>query len=177
MNEQWKPIPSTHGLYQVSNLGRVRSKTRTFKRKDGLVGVSRGRIIKPAPNGSGYLSFVVCINYERTTRTVHSCVIEAFKGAKPKGKEVAHLDGDKLNNTLENLAYVTHKENMQQSVAHGTSPKGERNGRSKLMAWEVREIRRMEGKAKAYMLSDQFDVSVSTITAIWRGDTWASVER
>lgn len=108
--EEWRPVPGFPG-YEVSNLGRVLS--RKYKRP---------RVMASAPNSSGYRHVTLFREGRGKTFKVHGLVAAVFIGPRPDGHEVRHLDGDRLNNRLENLAYGTHSENMFDRVAHGRHP-------------------------------------------------------
>jgi len=97
--EQWMNIGSD---YQVSDRGRVKSwKKETF------------HIMKQS-NNNGYMKVGLWIDGVGTvSKSVHQLVMEAFVGPCPKGLEVDHIDGDKTNNHLSNLRYVTHQYNVQ----------------------------------------------------------------
>jgi hypothetical protein len=94
MKERWKPVVGwSH--YQVSNLGRVRSER---------------KILKPQVNcRCGYRFVQLCPG--RVNRYVGQLVLEAFKGPRPTGLEVDHLDRIKTNDKLSNLKWVTHSQN------------------------------------------------------------------
>lgn len=103
--EHWRDIPGYEGRYQVSNEGRVRN--------------HGGWILARNKQNSGY--FIVHLyKGARTTRKpylVHRLVLAAFVG--PSEQDANHLDGDKANNALTNLEYVTREQNMQHAVAVG----------------------------------------------------------
>lgn len=105
----WRPIPSAPG-YEVSTDGGVRS----FRRS------STPRCIKTPADTAGYRRFAAPYNGKRTWIHVHAAVAEAFIGPRPAGMQVRHLDGNRLNNALSNLAYGTQSENVQDSLQHGT---------------------------------------------------------
>jgi hypothetical protein len=117
--ELWMPVPQWGSLYDVSDLGRVRSRPRTVASKGGVRSAG-GRILTPALNGGGYLIVGLHNSGQRRIAGVHQLVVEAFLGPRSPGTEVRHLDGDRSNNRLSNLAYGTHSENMLDKVAHGT---------------------------------------------------------
>lgn len=119
MTEEWRDIRDWEDIYQVSNLGRVRSLDRVIKHRSrhGTIGNAslKGRILKPWTHQNGYL--VVYLS-DRTrgrsiSRRVHQLVCEAFYGPRPEGHEVAHYDAVKINNAASNLRWATHYENMQ----------------------------------------------------------------
>jgi hypothetical protein len=97
----WRP--SVRG-YLVSSAGAVR-------RDDPAAPILRGSIDR-----DGYR----CVCLKGRTLRVHRLVCEAFHGPAPDGRECAHLDGNQLNNRADNLAWVTHKENVAHMIAHGT---------------------------------------------------------
>jgi hypothetical protein len=148
--EIWRELLVGDRIIEVSSLGRVK----TF---------GRLRALYPAPNG--YLT--VGISYARgkqKTMAVHPLVMEAFLGPCPVGHERAHLDGNKSNNRSDNLAYVTHRENMAHQWEHGTRATGERAGPDKLNWESVTEIRRLHASGTSkHALARQFNVCRRTI--------------
>lgn len=113
--ERWLPVPGWEELYEVSDLGRVRSLTRWTP-----AGTRKGRMMKMNVDPSGYFQLGFRRNGKNRTQKVHQLVAAAFLGPRPEGMEVRHLDGDPLNNRLDNLAYGTPSENSQDSIRHGT---------------------------------------------------------
>jgi len=99
--EQWKDIVGYEGLYQISNIGRVKSypgdKTRGGIRKQ--------------KTSKGYAIVVLHNNCVKKTCSVHRLVAMAFVGNNDNKPEVNHLDENKLNNCTDNLQWVTSKEN------------------------------------------------------------------
>ena len=109
MNEIWKDVKDYEGTYQVSNLGRIRSLDRTVFASNGARFYS-GKIIKQSiVKGTGYLSFAASIDGKVILLRVHREVMRAFKG--DSSLHVNHINGDKLDNRLENLEYVTQLRN------------------------------------------------------------------
>jgi hypothetical protein len=112
--EIWRRVPD-FDEYEVSNQGRMRSWNARRTKPELL---PRPMKLRLTPNG--YVT-VKLSNPGRTMRiNVHSLVLLAFRGPKPKGLECRHLDGNQTNNNLSNLVYGTHSENMLDKVAHGT---------------------------------------------------------
>jgi len=105
--EEWKPVVGYEGFYEVSDMGRVRSLPRKW---------AKGGILKPAPDEWGYSTVGLCKNGKRKTNRIHILVMQTFKGECPEGCEVDHIDGNPSNNCLENLRYVTHKENIHNPI-------------------------------------------------------------
>ncbi|PTI10711.1 hypothetical protein BU096_00640 [Staphylococcus xylosus] len=105
MEEVWKDVKGYEGLYQISNLARVKS----FKR-------SKPRILKPFINKDGYLNVELSNSISNKTMSIHRLVATAFIPNPNNKEQVNHIDEVKTNNDLSNLEWVTQKENMN----HGT---------------------------------------------------------
>lgn len=101
--EVWKDIRGYEGIYQISNLGRIKSLHRDCR---------NGRILNPAKNNSGYLRVALSNNGKIRYDSIHRLVAEAFISNPKKLPEVNHIDGNKLNNSVENLEWVTKGENQ-----------------------------------------------------------------
>lgn len=109
--EIWKDIEDYEGLYKVSNMGRVKSLNYRRTGKEG--------ILKARDNGNGYLYVFLCKEGIKKTYYVHRLVATAFI-ENPEGyTEVNHIDENKENNCMDNLEWVTCKENIN----HGTHNK------------------------------------------------------
>lgn len=107
MTEQWLPVPGYEGLYEVSDLGRIRNK--------------HGRVLKQHPLGNvEYLGIHLHRAGRRATRTVHSIVLEAFHGPRPVGLEGCHRNGQATDNRACNLRWGTRSSNHLDKVQHGT---------------------------------------------------------
>lgn len=108
--EIWKEIPNTNGDYQISSLGRVKSK------KWG-----EWKILNPHTENTGYkgLKIRYAGSEKRRTVLVHWLVADAFLD-RPKGKvEINHIDSDRTNNKVENLEFVTSSGNTEHAVRNG----------------------------------------------------------
>jgi hypothetical protein len=166
--EIWKPIRFCTG-YEVSNLGRVRSLDRVVIHKDGHKQKRRGLILKLVPAGT-YL--VVTLKRGAQNSTVHCLVADAFIGRRPRGKQVAHNDGNPHNNRADNLRYVTVKENQEDMVAHGRSQRGVRNVNNKLKLHQVLEIKKLLQSFTQRDIAARYGVSQASINHISVGKTW-----
>lgn len=102
-SEIWKPINNTHGIYEVSNFGKVRSYM--FRKRVAKTPT----IMRPQKNGGGYtvvsIKFVDC----RRIIQVHNLVAQAFIGPQGKYDWVRHKDGNNANNHVENLEYYNQR--------------------------------------------------------------------
>lgn len=110
--EEWAEVPDSKGRYYVSTEGRVYSVPRER---------TRGGICKHHPDRHGYPRVGLHYRGRHQMIRVHLLVARTFIGPPQDGLEVRHLDGNPGNARLENLAYGTHAENMQDMVAHGRS--------------------------------------------------------
>ena len=118
-HERWLPVPGYEGLYSVSNLGRIRSESRTVTRIDGQRRRFPGTILKPNKHPSGYLRVDLRKNNKPETRVVHRLVLEAFVGEAPPGTEACHWNDDPEDNRLENLRWGTRADNALDRVRNG----------------------------------------------------------
>ena len=130
MEEIWKDIKGYEGLYQVSNLGNVRSLDHIRKngKTDNHKCLTKGRLLKLAvQKESGYLFCVLSKNGNTKGYRVHRLVAETFIPNPNNYKCVNHKDENKSNNKLENLEWCTHKYNNN----YGTKPIRIAKGNSK----------------------------------------------
>lgn len=121
--ERWQPAVGYEGLYEVSDMGRVRRIARITDYPDGRRYPLRDRILRHRySNKGGYaqVGLSICGKYRKVM--VHKLVLAAFVGPLPSGKVTRHLNGDVKDARLVNLAYGTQSENMYDRRAHGTDP-------------------------------------------------------
>lgn len=111
--EIWKDIPKYEGLYQASNFGRIKSLSRVVLSDGKFRGLKKERILTPRLN-TGYLRVPMQRNVnDKGKQAVHRMIASAFLGESHL--TVDHIDGDKTNNRIENLRYVSHAENVYTS--------------------------------------------------------------
>jgi hypothetical protein len=149
--EEWKPLT---GSYIVSSHGRV------------------ARLLKPKLNRNGYL--MVQLGRSKVMY-VHRAVAEAFFGSAGQ-KHVDHIDHCRTNNHVDNLRYVTRKENMQHAVAMGRLRVGEKHPAAKFTAEDISQIRllgRLGGlsqqKIAALFETKQSHISQILLHKVWKG--------
>jgi hypothetical protein len=117
LTEQWKPIPGFEGVYEVSDLGNVRSLARTNAQGKRY----KGKLLRVATVPRTKVRQVVLFkDGVRHSSTVHKLVLTTFVGPAPEGQEVVHLDGDSSNNALTNLKWGFRTETAQSLVRRGT---------------------------------------------------------
>ena len=161
-SEKWLPIAGWEGLYEVSDLGRVRSLPRPTAR-----GIRGGKILKPNPNGrDGYSTVALCCGdlSRRKTAFIYRLVAAAFLPPKLPGEEIRHGPGGKADDSLANLSYGTHIENTEDKTRDGT---GKLNRR---LAAEIR-ARRATGELRRTLAKD-YGVSLGAIDKVLSGERW-----
>lgn len=94
--------------------------------KKGKVFNKNGHALKETFDKHGYKTVVLYKNGKQNRKKIHSLVLSAYAGVRPTGYVCRHLDGDKLNNCINNLAWGTQKENLDDKILHGTHIFGER---------------------------------------------------
>lgn len=118
--EEWRPVVGFESLYEVSNVGRVRRIGKAARTGKGHGGGARiGLILKLRKHRGGYLMAQLWCNGKLTGRLAHCLVAPAFIGARPEGLDINHKDGDKTNNSVGNLEYVTRSENNRHAYRIG----------------------------------------------------------
>lgn len=157
---EWRDIANYEGLYRVSRTGLVYS-------------VRREKILIPSLDGNGREIVDLYKAGIRDTWKVHALVATTFIGPYPEGKEINHKDGNRRNNTAENLEYVTHKENIQHAFTNGLTPLGEDRTQAKLSMDEVGQIRQQYAAGETQdSLAEKFGVSQSLISEIVNQKRW-----
>lgn len=115
MLEIWKDIKEYEGLYQVSNLGRIRSLDKYRKGKNNTKVFVKGRILKQNKDKDGYLQVNLSKNNKQKTFKSHRLVAMAFLINKNNLPQVNHKDENRQNNCVSNLEWCTEKYNCRYS--------------------------------------------------------------
>ena len=128
--EIWKDIPGWEGLYQASNLGRIRSLDKMVWNHQGYT-LKKGRILTPNKNTyrkTPYCYIRLCDSARKLQKSLalHVLVCKTFNGPKPEhingdhNVNCMHLNGNSLDNRASNLAWGTHKENMNEATCRAS---------------------------------------------------------
>ena len=162
--------------HEIDATGNVWSLDRTYTRPHLGTRTVKGRQLKQRPDRDGYLT--VCLNHEgkQLTKWVHVAVAESFIGTRPASQErieCCHLNGDRTDNRVENLAWATSKENSAHMVEHGTRFYAEAHPRARLTPEQVRFVRSYSGNISE--LARRLGVARSTLTSIRSGANWATI--
>ena len=122
MAEIWKDVVGYEGLYEVSDLGRVRSKDRvTIQNNNGKYTSTKykGKMLKGRSDPRGYIRVHISKDGKSKAVSIHRIVASAFCD-KPEGCDIVnHLDNDPSNNFANNLEWTTYKGNMQWATKQG----------------------------------------------------------
>jgi hypothetical protein len=177
--EIWLPIPGYEGIYSVSNLGQVR-------RDKGGRRTYAGRLLKPSTDKDGYLRVDLYFDKIPKHFHVHKLVTLAFLGLRPLKYVVNHKDTNKKNNRVENLEYVTDRQNKDHAKEHGLyrAPsvpydhlkRGSQINTARLTEVDIPVIRNLLKKGwKHREIAKQFGVTRACISFISRGEHWKHV--
>lgn len=171
--EVWQPIT---GFYnEVSNLGRVRS----VKHKAGNEKNYKSKILKPVVTNSGYVNVAIINKSEgKITKRLHRVVAEAFIPNPENKPEINHIDGNKENNEVSNLEWVTSKENKRHAWENDlqVSVKGSEKPLAKLKEEDIVSIRKEYREGCIQMeLAEKYGVARQTISSIVNMKAWKHV--
>jgi hypothetical protein len=159
--------------YRINDEGRVQScRTRARVGTNG-----RWKDMKPILGIRGYLGVNVCTGDGKPRRRpIHELVLETFVGPRPPDMQCRHLDGNRTNNRLSNLAWGTTQENADDRQRHGTTRRGSRQHLAKLTEEDVRRIRQMASKGRlSGQIAREFGIHASTVRKAVTGKCWGHV--
>jgi hypothetical protein len=170
MIEEWKFI-KIEG-YSISNTGKFRN-DKTGKILKTYVGATGYYVVNIKPNGRIGKSYSL---------KIHRLIAEAFIPNPENNPHINHKDGNKLNNIIENLEWITHHKNVLHAKENNLLKfsDGETNGQSVLTEEEVKYIRKMyipfDRKYGMRALSRKFNVHHATIERICNNITWNKIK-
>lgn len=174
MDEIWKPVVGYEEFYEVSNLGRMRILVdRPYQ------GLKAGHI-RNFPLKRGYPATNLFRDSKVKQCLVHCLVAEAFLGPRPDGMEINHKDGNKANNYIDNLEYVTKSQNALHAVhvlGVGPDNRGERHGMHKLTKDTIKKIRELcaTGEYSYSQIGDMFKICPSAVCQIVKRKRWKHI--
>lgn len=181
MKEIWKPVVGYEGLYEVSNLGRVKTLPKTHVFKNGGVYNYPEKIMSACLNSNGYPQLKLFRNGVRKVTAVHRLVAAAFIPNPENKTDVNHIDGVKTNNTVTNLEWATKLENSLHAKVNGLMCrlKGSTNPMAKISESDVLSIieERKNIKTSHKELANKYGVGTATISNICRNTSWKHIKR
>lgn len=175
--EIWKEIEGYEGFYQISNLGRVKSIDRFVKGQIGLR-KAKGDLKIPTLGKRGYYEIGLNKNSSRKTVKIHRLIALHFIPNPENKPHINHIDGNKLNNKINNLEWCTHAENMRHARVNGLNKDvGETHHNAKLKNSDIIKIRYLRSKFnKTHQeIANIFNVTRKNITSILNNKTWNHV--
>ena len=168
LGEEWRDVGGYEGLYQVSNLGRIRSFHNQY-----------GRVLKPIRTTDGYSQVTLTKKGNQTFVRLHVLIARAFIPNVENKPQVNHIDGNRQNCRVDNLEWVTPKENIQHAYRTGLAKSGPNHSRSLLTAEQVRYIRRVYKKGDPEFgmgaLGRKFGVHIGVIYGVIHRKTYKNV--
>lgn len=169
----WKQIKGFEN-YLISDKGEVKSAERIIHDAAGHTYVHPEKVLKPNKTPNGYQVVYLRANGKTYAKYIHRLVAESFM---PTNDDlvVNHVDGDKSNNNLNNLEWVTYHDNNQHAYDIGLRKKGEQHYLSKLTENDVREIRSITEKVSYQEIADRYHVSKATIRDVMLYRTWRTI--
>lgn len=142
INEEWKDVPE-HPGYQASTQGRVRVVERVVRYQDGRVYVYPAKILDTWEGGPARGKYLY-VTVDNKNWRLNRLILMTFNGPPPfPGAEARHLDGDRHNNRPGNLCWGTRRENVDDTIRHGRTTKGEKHPMVKVTEEIVRHIRQL----------------------------------
>lgn len=167
MNEIWKDIRGFEGWYQVSSLGRVRSLDRFISHYRGGKRLYKGSLVK-SQDKRGYNQVRLKKDGKSYYFQVHRLVAIEFIDDTKQNLQVNHIDGNKKNNNLDNLEWVTPSENIQHALKIGRF-----SDVQKLKAEDVLKIR--DSKKPLRSLGSEYGVSSVIIHRVKSGKSYKRI--
>jgi len=178
--EIWKDAKGYKDLYQVSNMGRVRSLDKILKAgiRNNPFTLRKGKVLKPQKDVNGYLICCLTKNGAKSKR-IHRLAIEAFI-PKVEGKKYCnHKNGIKTDNRADNLEWCTLSENVKHAYKLGLmSMQGEKHSQCKLNNKKVRVIKHLKNinpNLTQAAIGKLFEVDQSLICRILSNNQWDHV--
>lgn len=173
LTEVWAPVPGYEGRYDVSADGQV-------MRVKNVHGATPGRLISQHVDARGYHRVTLLGGRRGTAKSffIHRLVAAAFLGPIPEGLQVNHKDGDKSNNALHNLEYVSAKQNIHHAERMGLRPKlrGEDHPAARLTEGDVLRIRGLAGSMRQRDIAACYGISESHTHRIINRLVWRHLE-
>lgn len=117
MQEIWKDVKNYEGLYQISNLGRVKSLKTWIRQYNNYV--EKERLLKPCVNSAGYYIVVLYKDKHKKTFSLHRLIAQAFIPNPNNYPQINHIDGNKKNFNINNLEWCTQSYNMIHAFKNG----------------------------------------------------------
>lgn len=175
MEEIWRPIKNFEGLYEVSNCGRVKSLSKTWVGGRGVIRSKDETFLKLSNNNSKkYYRAGLSKNGKCKWFSVHRLVLSAFSENVNNLPEINHIDGNKSNNNLDNLEWISVSDNTKHAFRLKLRDNTGINCPShKLNEDDIREIR--SSTLPVRKLAEKYNVNRNNIYYIKKNITWKHI--
>lgn len=169
ITETWLPILGYEGLYEVSDLGRVKSLPKEWVCGSGRKCSHNGKILSLTKSPEGYPQLRLWNNGKVKTHRVHTLMAEAFLSNPSGYKCVNHKDSNRANNILSNLEWVSHSGNRIHALKFGYAKSGDYSPNSKMSDSDIIRIINYPLSTSSRNIAQQFKVSESLVSLIRTG--------
>lgn len=175
--EVWVDVRGYNGVYQVSNLCRVRTTGMTFKDKNGKSYVRKPKFVTVFVNTNGYLAVGLSKNKKQKQWLLHRLIAIHFISNPENKPEVNHKNGIKTDASIDNLEWCTKSENTIHAFATGLMDiRGEKHMHAKLDNEKVLAIRKnCKHKKDLVIYAKKYNVSVGTVYDAFKSITWTHI--
>lgn len=147
--------------------------------KGNVLSLKHGKVKQLKPQKCTYYQLAFYVDNIQKTKFIHKMIAEKFIPNPLKKPQVNHIDGNKYNNDISNLEWVTAKENIQHAVRTGliNFPINDRHHASKLNITKVKKIKQLlrDGRSQRE-IAKQFKISQPVVCHINKGTTWTHVK-
>jgi DNA-binding transcriptional regulator YiaG len=165
--EVWKDIAGYEGLYQISNMGNVRTLPRLHRLDRPYM--KQERLLNPPTNSSGYKQATLYKDKKGIIHSVHRLVATAFLRREPHHEVINHKDGNKQNNYVDNLEWCTYGHNQAHAIRTGLIRihRGENHYASKLTNAQRKEIIKLRSNGmKQRVIAEMYGIGQQTVSEL-----------
>jgi len=174
--EIWKDIEGYEGIYQVSNLGRVKSLERIIVCKNNVKKFYSEKFLKPVSDNQGYQ--IIHLNskiHKSKNHKIHRLVAFAFIPIINGKIEINHIDGNKKNNEINNIEWCTSSENKKHAFKLGLRNNKGENGSHKIKEKQAIEIKYQNKGKTLKCIAKKYNVSIALISKIKNNKVWTHI--
>jgi hypothetical protein len=178
LEEIFKVIPNTNGIYFASNLGTIKSIDHKVLHSNGVTRTQYGRILKPQKCYKGYYQMHIKINGKHVNTGVHRLVALAWIDNPNNYPQVNHINCKKLDNRVENLEWCTNKQNNSHAIENNLMRPnyGEKHHMAKLKNEDVKKVRELfKIGFTNKQLAEDYNVSQTAMSKILRNQTYINL--